>query len=210
MSVFPRTKCRRAFVRAYKFAPALLVGFAAVLFCGCAGWCGSVNCGPVAEESGEVTKPAAAPIANDVVSRTIIIRGGNLANPSAIYADSEGVTVTSWSFANNEIEVTLAVADDAVLGAHPLTLIFGTNGNPTWIDSTLFYITCATCVPTPRLSNPAFPDGRKTIAKGETKTVRFHGREFLNNSPVVGFHPDGDRTFFASEYNHQRATPGHC
>jgi hypothetical protein len=122
---------------------------------------------------------------------TVSITGQNLSNPIAMQTDGDGLTVSSWTFSNGAIQVTLAVADNGpALGAHTITSIFGSNGNPSNIDSTILYVTCPGCVPRPRLSSPTFPDGSKTIARGETKTVRFHGRELLNNSPVVEFHPD--------------------
>jgi hypothetical protein len=122
---------------------------------------------------------------------TVPIQGQNLSNPIAMQTDGDGLTVSSWTFSNGEIQATLAVADSgAALGAHTITTIFGSNGNPTNIDYTTLYVTCPSCVPTPRLSGLAYSDGSNAIAPGETKTVRFLGRDFLNNSPVVQFDPD--------------------
>lgn len=175
----------------------LLGGLAVLLLPGCCGFglvcqtfffsngvtvdrlCGISHCDPLPNiEGGQQT------------TATVTLQGQHLTNPMLIFADGDGLSVSGWTFANGEIQVTLSVAVDATLGAHTLTSVFGSNGTPTNIDHATVHVTCPDCVPHARLASLAFTDGSQAIAPGATKTVRFLGSEFLNNSPVVEFHPD--------------------
>jgi hypothetical protein len=116
---------------------------------------------------------------------TLPFGGANLTNPQSVIADGEGLTVQSWTFSNGEVQVTFNAANNAVAGAHTITAFFGSNGNVTELDSTTVYVTCNTCVPPPRLSDVVSTNGSGSLTPGQTKTVRFIGRDFLSNSPVV-------------------------
>ena len=151
---------------------------------------------------------------NPYTSTSVIIRGTNLTDPIAMTVDDNGfdgtgVSITNWSFSNGEVQANLTVSNSADLGAHAIIAVFGDNNEPTSADVSNVYVTCQGCTPPPRLASLTVVDGSRFIRQGETKLVRFLGREFLNNSPVVQFHPEDPGLKSSSEYNDYGAAPGH-